>query len=73
MYPFFCKEWINFKSWQHNYLMVEQYLLTTHCLVGSGESHCLVVLFNAEGNVPWGLNQCCSKESDNVKKNVKSA
>jgi hypothetical protein len=52
----FCKEWINFKSWQHNYFMVEQYLLTTHCLVGSGESHCLVVLFNAKGNVPWGLS-----------------
>jgi len=43
-------------SWQHNYFMVEQYILTTHCLVGSGELHCLVVLFNAEGNVPWGLS-----------------
>jgi len=49
--------------------MVEQYLLTTHCLVGSGESHCLVVLFNAKGNVPWGI----STKNDNVKKNVKSA
>jgi len=56
-------------SWQHNYFMVEQYILTTHCLVGSGESHCLVVLFNAEGNVPWGnLNQCCSKKMIMLKK-----